>query len=199
MLVTVPSKRRQAQHRISQFSSVSGPPADSSFGSANGWDWDSGENTYTAGSDNLSPGTVCAYGNISVSGNPGTPAAPLSPSLIATGSVQLSGNPFITADHSEGVLIIAGGDLQLNGNAQVGSENMDGLIYGGSQCQINGTPVLNGQFLCLDRPDPPGALNLGDETTISGDATLNFACRAFGSGVGPATPFRSRWWTQAID
>ena len=39
------------------------------------------------------PGTFCVEGNVKVGGDPGDPGAPLPMSLIASGSIELSGNP----------------------------------------------------------------------------------------------------------
>lgn len=169
--------------------------SDSTLADGSGiWDWNSGDDVYTLSGDSATPGTVCSEGSISVSGNPGTSASPLSLSLIADGFIEISGNPFLVADHPENILLLATGDLKLNGNAEVGADNLSGTIYGGAQCELSGTPVLFGQLLCMDNPDPPGSKNMVDDNKINGDITLVSDC--VGSAAGAAVAISGRAWSQ---
>ncbi len=142
-----------------------------------GWsDWDPVTDTYTVDGEDVLPGTVCASGNVVVDGNAGTAASPLSISILATGSVNFDGNPFIVPDHSARIVVIAGGDLRLNGNFASGAENFDGLMYSGSQCHLSGNFVAAGHLVCLGGPDPVGALDLFAEHEILGNPTITFGC-----------------------
>lgn len=145
-------------------------------GIGNDWLWDSATDTYTLDGNASPPGTVCVSGNVVVDGNPGTATAPLSLSILATGSVDFDGNPFVIPDHSQGMLVIAAGDLHLNGNFSSDGHNFDGLLYGGSQCQLTGNFVSAGHLVCRGDPDPVGAVDLVAEHTIDGNPTITFEC-----------------------
>jgi hypothetical protein len=129
--------------------------------------------------DNLAvPGTFCVEGNAYISGNPGTAAVPLKMSVIATGSIEISGNPYMTSDHDDGIMFLAGGDMSISGNPAVGSTNFSGLIYAGAQCKMSGNPAMFGQLMCANGPQPAGSVNIVSSHDMSGNWTLNFDCSA---------------------
>lgn len=141
-----------------------------------GWQWVSSDNTYSLSGGKAVPGTVCAMGNVYVGGNTGAEGAPLPISILSTGSVEVAGNPNITASHPEGFLILADGDIKVSGTASGSTPNFEGLLYAGSQCMVDGTPAVDGFILCKDEPDPAGATNLTDENIIKGDPILTYDC-----------------------
>jgi hypothetical protein len=145
----------------------------------------SSETIWESTSDNITPGSYCFEehptngrgSSVSLSNNPGTASNPLSLSILASGSVQLSGNPYMRPAHPSGVTILAEGDLKLNGNATSGATNFDGVFYGGNQCEISGVPTISGQFLCKANPvQRLGAVNWVAENKISGDAKITYGC-----------------------
>jgi hypothetical protein len=145
----------------------------------------SSETIWESTSDNITPGAYCFEehltngrgASVSLSHNPGTSGSPLSLSILASGSVQLSGNPYMRPAHSSGVAVLAEGDLKLNGNATSGATNFDGIYYGGNQCEISGVPTISGQFLCKANPvQRLGAVNWVSENKISGDARITYGC-----------------------
>ena len=173
-----------------------GPPRDSAFAGSDpvlGWDWDPGNTRYILSGNSGVPGTVCVYGNVNISGNPGEDGNPLLITILATGSVEISGNPRIKADHSENILIMASGDLKISGNPLGITDNYAGVVYGGAQCMVNGNPSIEGQLLCYDGPDPAGALNLVDEVMINGNPTFTYDC----SGQGNRAVVTSWWESRA--
>lgn len=169
-----------------------GPPRDSVAAggpSSLGWSYDPLQNLYSLNGSKAQPGTVCAYGNVQMGGNIGKDGAPLGISVLATGSVKVTGTPWIEADHSEGMLIVAGGDLQFGGNAGGSTPNYSGMLYSGGQCQINGTPLVNGHILCYDDLTISGAINLVDENTVNGNPDVTYDC----SGTNQRT-LVAAWW-----
>lgn len=158
-------------------------------GKVSGWSWDKGENTYTVQGKEAIPGTFCAYGNVRVNGNVGSASSPLSLSLLATGSVDFSGTPIVTADHPDDLLIVAGGDVVLGGNTSTDVPQYHGLIYAGAQCQINGTPIIDGRLLCYDGEDPEGAEDLIDDNKINGTPTITYDCTGWRRQT-----FIDSWW-----
>lgn len=121
-------------------------------------------------------GTVCAEGNVTMSGNPGDDGAPLRMSVIATGSIEISGNPFLVPSSPDSILFLAGGDLSISGNPGAISDNFDGLIYAESQCKVSGNPTIEGQLLCKNKPNAPGTIEYASENEISGSMVLRYSC-----------------------
>jgi len=137
-----------------------------------GWKWEASENAYVLNAKDAVEGTVCADGDIRVNGNLGEAGDPFSITLIATGSIRVGGTPVITADA-----------------ASTTTPYYRGLVYAGSQCQVNGNPTVDGHILCYDDEDPTGANNLTDENEINGTPTINYDC----NGVRRRT-LVSSWW-----
>jgi hypothetical protein len=123
-------------------------------------------------------GTYCVEGNAYISGNNGTAVTPLNLSVVATGSIEVSGNPFLIADHDDEILFLAGGDLSISGNPSAGANNFQGLVYAGAQCKTSGNPVLFGQLMCNNGPQPVGSVNIIAAHEMSGNFTLTFDCSA---------------------
>jgi hypothetical protein len=158
-----------------------------------GWTYDHSQDVYTVDTSVGVPGTVCTLGNVKVMGKT-IPPLPLS--VLATGSVEV-GNSLITADHSDGLLIVAGGDVVMNGIGEVGVDNFSGLIYAGSQCELNGNAILGGQLVCRDGPDPVGARDLTTDNAIAGGPTIRFDCITT-LIANALTPLRRRAWSQSF-
>jgi hypothetical protein len=121
-------------------------------------------------------GTVCAEGNVKISGNPGSDVLPLRMSVIATGSIEISGNPFMQPSSPDSILFMAGGDLSISGNPGAVNDNFDGLIYSESQCKISGNPTMEGQLLCKDKPNPAGTVEHASMNEITGSLQLRYSC-----------------------
>jgi hypothetical protein len=124
-------------------------------------------------------GTVCAYGNVKVGGNTGTAANPMAMSIIATGSIQISGNPYLVPSSEDRIMFLAGADVQISGNPDAGAISYEGLIYATSQCKVSGNPVVHGQIVCKNKLDPAGSVNIADVNQISGDPKITYNCGGF--------------------
>ncbi len=158
---------------------AAGPPRQSTLATGNGhlgWKWNASQGTWSLSGSEAVSGTYCVHGNVSVTGNIGSDGAPLQISILASGSVQVAGNPKIEADHPDGVLILAEGDVQIAGNASGMTLSYAGLVYAGSQCEVNGTPSVGGHVMCYDDPDPLGATNLVSENKINGTPEVTYDC-----------------------
>ena len=172
-----------------------GDSADAGNNEELGWVWDSGDNVYEYKDDTGTySGTMCAYGGVKIGNSPGSSGSPMPLTILAQGHVEISGDPFIDADHSGGVLIIAEGDLKLSGSPGL-SENFDGLVFGGAQCQISGNPQIRGTFICYGNSDPPGAKDVLSESSINGSPEITFDCAGGGGGIS-LEPFSGRAWSQ---
>ncbi len=133
---------------------------------------------YTLTSALAVPGTFCVEGNAVIAGVVGTAGAPLRMSVIATGSIDISGNPFIRADHDDNILLLAGGDLSISGNPTAGTDNFSGMVYAGAQCKTSGNFTVFGQLLCANGAQPAGSVNHTTLHDMSGNWTINFDCSA---------------------
>ena len=58
-------------------------------------------------------------GHVKIGGSPGSSISPWKLMVIATGHIEISGSPFFTPLHGDGVMFLAGTDLKINGNATV--------------------------------------------------------------------------------
>ena len=171
---------------------VVGPPAEEynvNGGKKYGWQYDASTKTYSLNAKDAVEGTVCAHGNVKVIGNLGAAGDPFGISILATGSLQMNGTPVIESTHPDGILMMAAGDVQAGGNASGTTPYYEGMIYAGSQCQVNGNPVMNGHLLCYDGPDGAGMVDLFDENKINGTPTITYDC----SGEQRRTLVAS-WW-----
>lgn len=142
----------------------------------------------------ITPGTICVEGSLKISSSPGKPATPLALSILAMGSVEISGNPHIVSSHPDGIGIIANGDVSIEGNPSAAANNYNGLIYAGSQCEVSGKPNVGGQLLCKNKPNPAGSVNYADQNKISGDAKIKFNCGGFLGGKR-----RILYWFQQLN
>jgi hypothetical protein len=154
-----------------------------------GWKYKASTETYSLNGNGAVDGTYCVHGNAEISGNAGSDGDPLQITLLATGSVKVTGTPKLTADHPDGILIIAEGDVEIGGNASGVTPSYSGLVYAGAQCQMHGTPDVDGHVLCYDAPDPAGAADLTDENKFNGNPTVTYDC----SGERRRTLVAS-WW-----
>jgi hypothetical protein len=140
-----------------------------------GWTYNGGTLTWSVAGNNVD-GTFCVQGNVSISGNTGSAAAPRVMSVLATGSIAVAGTPVITPDHPGGILFMAGGDVTVAGNPTAGVNSYTGLIYAGAQCSASGNATMFGQLLCANGPQPAGATELITAHSMSGNFVLTFDC-----------------------
>ncbi|MEE8520260.1 MAG: hypothetical protein V3S83_02800 [Gemmatimonadota bacterium] len=161
-------------------------------GQVQGWRWDSGTSEYSLTGNSAAEGSFCVHGNVKVTGNTGANGNPHSISFFATGSINIGGNPKITAADPDGILLIAGGDLDVSGNASGSTPAYSGMMYAGSQCRVNGNPKLGGHLICYDAPDPSGAIDLIVENKVNGNPTITYDC----TGERRRTSITSWWETR---
>lgn len=131
--------------------------------------WKTESNTPTSG-------VYCIEGNAQISNNIGTATSPHPLTLILKGSIEISGNPYITSAHPDGILILADGDVKLSGNSSSSDPNYEGLVYAGSQCKLEGKTRIDGQLVCKNRPNPVGSQDFFNTNDISAEATIHYGC-----------------------
>jgi len=132
-------------------------------------------------------------GNVSIHGNAGSQAAPIHTTILATGSIQINGNPYLTGNAvlktpelppfvQVRILFAAVEDIQVRGDVGAGNGqiNFSGICYAGEQLDLSGSGNINGQIIALDNPNVSGTsgsnaspVNQGDNT-VTGHFTLDF-------------------------
>lgn len=158
-------------------------------GKWNGWDYSVTGDTvkWQMSSNDTIEGRFYVEGDAVVSGNPGSTATPWSATLIAEGSIEISGNPIMKsytgggAAVPEGVknlLLVAGLDLKINGNLTQ-DQVFQGIMAAHEQVAISGNPSLGGYIIAEDAGN---SSNTATENTVSGSMELV-------SGAALATPF----------
>ena len=143
----------------------------------NGWTYtpgggDNGQGHWDLASDNTIDGMLYIEGDVTVSSNDPT----WETTLVATGSIELSGNfgmsNYQNASHPEAIqnlLLVAGLDLKINGNPD--QNWAEGVMAGGEQIQVSGNPALQGALIASDVSSTSTTVAANE---ISG--TLSLAC-----------------------
>jgi cytoskeletal protein CcmA (bactofilin family) len=148
-------------------------------GKWHGWDYSNGKWTLS-GNVAPPPGMLYIEGDAHVSGNPGSVPNPWRTTLVATGDINLSGNPII-ADHKnpsdpigvQNLLFVAGMDIKISGNP---TQTFEGIIAARGHIKVSGNPNLNG---CIIAENATGT----QENEVSGNVTITYN--------GMASPFIS--------
>jgi hypothetical protein len=165
-----------------------------------GWNYNNGQKVWTGGTQ-IPSGTYWVDGNVSIQGSPGSPASPLSLTLLAKYSIDVGGSPYSVPNLTitgpgmmpVGLSMLAGTDLKLTGDS---TQTFNSVYYAGHQVGISGTPVINGQILAANLADstyPPGTMNIvtlnaAGEMVLSGTPSINFG----GGGLVSTVPLSWR-------
>lgn len=149
-----------------------------------GWWYTAGTSTWSftsGGTPAPVPGKVCIEGNVEMSGNIGSATIPFQISVIATGSVRVSGTPYLTPATTDSIGIVSGGDVSIAGNPSAGAISYEGLIYAHSQCLGTGSATMRGQLLCANNPTPATATEWIATNTLQGNFQVTYGCGGFHS------------------
>ena len=157
-----------------------------------------GHTFYVVGLDNYNlanPGASPQNGgNVDVQGNAGSLAAPIQATILCTGSITISGNPYLQANLQNlrtpelppfvtvNILMAAVEDLKLNGDVGAGSGiiRFSGICYAGEQVYLSGNGEIKGQVLALNNPNVVGTNGSNqspvnrDDNEVTGSFTLDF-------------------------
>jgi hypothetical protein len=91
-------------------------------------------------------------------------------SVIATGSVQVSGNTRLQACHPAGLLFVAGGDLRVTGTPSL-DQLFQGVLAAHEQVHIGGTPEIQGAVVAQDGGRSAG---LNTENLVPGTPLITY-------------------------
>jgi hypothetical protein len=142
-----------------------------------------GANGWRISSNSAADGTYYVEGDATISGSPGTAANPLLISIIATGNIEISGNPDMRPDAPE-LLFVTDMDLKISGSLSQPIA-FEGQILVHEQLHVTGNPTLAGQILVEDAAN---LSNLVTSNTIAGNPTF-----VYNGTVGSNTFTVSAW------
>ncbi len=165
-----------------------------------GWKYNANDKLYEADGP-VSPGTLCVDGSVKLGKDQGAPGAPVSLTVLAQGTLEVTSEVYLRADHPDGVLFVTGGDMKISGGGSATAVAYDGFVYIGSQCGLSNKQFFRGQVICKDEPDPPGAKNLIGESKFSSETRFDFDCTDYvggGGGGGNLKPLSSRAWIKVL-
>ena len=123
-------------------------------------------------------GTYYMEGSVDVEAAPGTTTDPWAATIIATGNIQVSGNPHMSP-HLADTLLVAGLDINIDGNPAVPLE-LNGIIAAHEQIRIAGNPTIAGNIIA---EDAPSTSDLVQGNSIDGNPIIVSDCQ-LNPGVG---------------
>ena len=141
----------------------------------NGWDYSSPK--WTLSGNSAIDAFYYIEGDTVISGTPGSPGTPWEVTIVATGFIEISGNPrFINKKNPsdpvdiQNIFMLAGTDVKYNGNA---NQTIDGIIYATEQISLSGNPNINGAVMAYDSFSVEGLVS---QNGISGDPNITYGC-----------------------
>ena len=128
----------------------------------NDWDFDDGDWSFGSGGSEPDTGTYYVEGPVTVTGNPEVQIT-----IIAEGSIDISGSPELTPD-TPGLFLVTDGDLEISGNLET---NAPGQMLVHEQVSLSGNVELIGQLIVEDAAT---VSDLVTENTISGNVEITY-------------------------
>jgi len=99
-------------------------------------------------------GTFYVAGEVKISGSPGSAKAPKQLAIIATGSISISGSPYLTlppphdSQNPKSLQFVTDGDLKIVGNPDIDDiTSVEGRSLVREQLDMGGNPELQGQII----------------------------------------------------
>jgi hypothetical protein len=137
--------------------------------SFNGWKYEPGSNLWSMEGSIGYTGTYYIEGDAKIGVTVGTPTMPWNASILATGDIEVSGNPEMVT-HLTDTLFVAGLDAKIGGNPILG---YTGLIGAHEQVAISGNPRINGYIIAENAASTSETVV---QDYISGYAEITFNC-----------------------
>lgn len=163
------SKADYTLHTGGTYSIGSGSPVTCANPCLGAWRWESNEWRVTS-QGNLTPtdGTYYVETDVTISGSPGSVATPVQMSIIAEGSINISGSPVLTPD-SPGLLFVTDEDLSLGGNLT--ANFAEALMLVREQVGIAGNVAIAGQLMVQNAAS---VSTLVTTNGINGNVTITY-------------------------
>ena len=157
-----------------------------------GWSFSGG--TWSITGNSATAGTYFVHGSARISGNTsaggqGKNKTPLALSVIATGSIQVSGTPVLRPHNGKALQFVTNGDLAITGNADLDQTQVEGQSLVREQFRIAGNPDLRGQIIVQNVTDCSPCSNLVTANQVTGNIEItydgSFEDLTFDDGSGP--------------
>jgi hypothetical protein len=127
------------------------PPTLVASGTWSGFTFDTKKGAWSKNNGTVPPaGAIFIDGSVTITGG-GTASDPWQTTLLVNGTIDMSGNAYITP-YLKGVTMMAYGDIELSGNSKAAPE-LNGLVATHEQIDIQGTPSFRGTVLAEDAAD----------------------------------------------
>jgi hypothetical protein len=143
-----------------------------------------GEDHYNNGPTSPTNPSTPNGGHVVLTGNVGSNGAPLSVTILSTGSIEIGGTPNMTANlvnlsspllppfDRPNILLAAVEDIKINGDSN-SSIAFTGVSFAGEQVELSGNGDINGQVISLSNTHVSGSPVGGNTITGSFNLTLN--------------------------
>jgi Tfp pilus assembly protein PilX/cytoskeletal protein CcmA (bactofilin family) len=111
-------------------------------------DWTFSGGTWSISGNSAPTGTFYVEGKVAVSGSPGKKGAEIAMSIIAEGSITITGTPRLKPENGDKIQFVTNGDLIIGGNVDLDAPgNVDGQIFVREQLSISGNPDFQGRVM----------------------------------------------------
>ncbi len=144
---------------------------------SNGWSWTSAGGWRISGSS-APTGTFFVNGEVTISGSPGSAKSPARLAIIATGSISVTGSPYLSLPtpvdpaNTSRLQFVTNGDLKLAGPADIDDlTSVEGRSMVREQLHISGKPQLQGQIIVQNAES---VATLVTDNTISGAPNITY-------------------------
>jgi hypothetical protein len=134
-----------------------------------GWTYEPANNGWRVNGNALLNGTYYVQGNAVISGNPGNIGPPKHISIIAEGSIDITGTPQFIPE-TAGIMFVTSQDLRITGNMEM-TGNVEARILVREQMELRGNPILNAQIMV---DNAANVSTLVTNTSIGGNVTINY-------------------------
>lgn len=148
--------------------------------------------TWTISGNDAPAGTFYVEGKVDISGSPDEPGPgnnPLRMTLIATGSISISGSPTLAPDNTnnpEAVQFVTDGDLVIGGNTGLSQTQVEGQIFVREQIHTQGTWDFRGRIIVQNDAN---VFNEVTTNSIGGTPTITYDGTLPGYVIPPTTEF----------
>lgn len=140
--------------------------------SCNNWNFNAANGEWSIGSTAPTDGTYYVEGGATITGSPGSSASPVHLSIIAEGSINISGSPDLVPEDDSDYLFITDGDLEISGGLDTGDPlTTHGRILVHEQINFTGNPSLAGQVIVEDAEDVFGLVHANN---VSGNVDITY-------------------------
>lgn len=135
-------------------------------------DWTFGGGTWSISGNTAPTGTFYVEGSVTISGSPGKKGSEIAMSIIAEGSIRITGTPKLKPENGDKIQFVTNGDLHIGGNVDLDDPaNVDGQIFVREQLSISGNPEFQGRVMVQNEASAHADVT---SNSISGNPTVTY-------------------------